>query len=167
MKKLSYIAFYILSAVLVFSCQKDQIYPVDITPTNNSTSPYDTTKYNSHEIFPDSLLELYGHWHLTKITGGLSGNGYPVDSASFDALEIKPYGIYIYFKDSVLVGQGRIKLDSNTSRYGVLAYFIGDSSSNPNGYLYRNLVSLNDDELYITSFDLTDAFGYEFKRKKN
>lgn len=162
MKPTSYITLFILSAVLIYSCQKDPISPNGISPVNK-------TRYYDQEILPDSLSELYGYWKLTNIGGGIGGVGYPVEDASFDALEIKPFGIYGYYKDSVLLEYGRVELDSYPAQYGVLVYFIADFNSNQIVYPYkkvRYIVSLNNDELSIGPYDISDGFGFGFKRLK-
>ncbi|MFT5723721.1 MAG: hypothetical protein ACI9JN_000838 [Bacteroidia bacterium] len=150
----------ILLAEFINSCSKDPITPYGIAPASK-TKHYDT------EIFKGSLSQLYGFWELTDIGGGIGGGGASIENNSFDALEIKPYGIYGYYLDNKLIEYGRIEIGSDLEPNALLVYFIPDFNSIQILHPYKKVryrVSFGNDNIGISPHDMNDAFGYYFNR---
>ncbi|MFT5512529.1 MAG: hypothetical protein ACI8SE_000927 [Bacteroidia bacterium] len=163
MKPTSYITLFILSAVLVSSCQKDPI-------SKNGIQPVNKTRYFKREVLPDSLTKLYGYWKLTLIEGGIGGGWSKLGrDFDFDGIEFKPYAIYGLYKKDVLLEYGQLELDIEETDRGFLTYLMNDQNSKeilyPNKKL-RYRIILDNNDLFIYPNDLNDAVGYVFERVK-
>jgi hypothetical protein len=66
---------------------------------------FDTKKYYTQEVFPDSLLPLYGKWKLYKVSGGFCGCGHDPE---YDYLELKSFGIYGIIRNDTLLEFGKL-----------------------------------------------------------
>ncbi len=145
--------------VCLLACNKDENDKFYLTS-------FESSIYYTSEIIPKDYKNIYGKWHLYKISGGFSGAGYEPD---YDYLEIKSIGIYGLIKNDILFETGKIELytfDLNATEFLQIKLVpenteSGSSMSPPEKYIELK----GADSLNIIS-PCCDMYSYYYKRIK-
>jgi hypothetical protein len=104
--------------------------------------------------------DLIGRWNLVKITGGITGGGYP---APFDAVEFKS-SEFVLSKAKALILQGSYTLNSTkdtlniTSGTSTTVYFPNEP---------KKSISIEKNEKLILRDPCCDLYEYEFSKSKD
>jgi hypothetical protein len=128
-------------------------------------SSFEKTRYYDQEIFKDSFSHLYGRWKLYDITGGFSGGG--TDDFTFHELEIRPYGIYGFYYDGLLIDYGGLTIHSSIDYPWVLTFDLDKNASKiafARGLQSKFQFYLETDTLSLFPYQFSDAFNYHFER---
>jgi len=119
------------------------------------------THYYEHEIFWGNDLNIYNNWVLSRVVGGMSGDGF---EPSFDRMEVMPYGIFKLYNKDTLLNYGKISIEeSNVPNYGQIISFNQDTINEHVEFAsWSTFFRIDNETLDITEY-CSDCYRYIFE----
>jgi hypothetical protein len=106
--------------------------------------------------------QLVGIWKLDRITGGITGSGYPPD---FTEVEFKNSGIYRVYNQDTTKAAGTYDLTTEAAKR-ILRLTPNDSTRITFEFEEKEVTFQKSDTLLLSD-PCCDLFQYEFSRKTN
>ncbi|MGW8316305.1 MAG: T9SS type A sorting domain-containing protein [Bacteroidales bacterium] len=114
--------------------------------------------YYSEEILQSKYLPIYNSWILTRISGGIGGNGYEAD---FDRLKIDSIGIFKIFRNDSLFIYGKLNVLEQNDEQLFLEFVADTVTGDILFWDMKKYVQVSDHALDLYA-PCCDRFGYGF-----